>query len=233
MNAIFASKMYKYSKNKDKVKAALDNPVNGELIKQLGEYLGEEYQQLNQSAKTEDEPIVQDVDNDSEESDSNVVHNNNSHSFTPPSHGSVSPHNDMKLDSEFENVDNEESEESHNEDENLDEILDVESSTEVNKSPIMSTTDPNNVVVIDNISTELLGLLNSRVDTSGVIRVAVKADEVWVYYSDDINLNNLMTNVITLLQASNYYFLDFNRLARTDNAIVFTISMNDTKEVSE
>ncbi len=37
-----------------------------------------------------------------------------------------------------------------------------------------------------------------------------------------------MSTVIELLNAANYQYLIFNRLARTENAIVFTISVNDT-----
>ena len=42
-----------------------------------------------------------------------------------------------------------------------------------------------------------------------------------------------MTAVIDTLNAANYHYLIFNRLARTDNAIVFTINSNDTANAME
>lgn len=41
-------------------------------------------------------------------------------------------------------------------------------------------------------------------------------------------LLSAMSTVIELLNAANYQYFIFNRLARTENAIVFTISVNDT-----
>ena len=38
----------------------------------------------------------------------------------------------------------------------------------------------------------------------------------------------MMPNVIDVLNAANYYYLVFNRLARTDNAIVFDLTTTDT-----
>lgn len=72
-----------------------------------------------------------------------------------------------------------------------------------------------------------------RQDTCGVDRVQFKDDEVWVYYNDKINLNNVMSVVIEVLNAANYTYLEFNRLARSDNAMVFQIIFNDSnKEVN-
>ena len=78
------------------------------------------------------------------------------------------------------------------------------------------------------IANEIKGTLNVRQDTAGVNRVQIKNDELWIYYNDDINLNNVMANVISVLNAANYQYFEFNRLARTDNAIVFAISLENT-----
>ena len=75
---------------------------------------------------------------------------------------------------------------------------------------------------------ELKGTLNARSETSGVSRIAIKSEELWIYYNDDVNLNSMMPNVIDVLNAANYYYLVFNRLARTDNAIVFDLTTTDT-----
>lgn len=50
---IFSSKLYQASTRKEKIKSALENPINAELVKQLDEYIGEEYKQQHQ--KIEDE----------------------------------------------------------------------------------------------------------------------------------------------------------------------------------
>ena len=44
MKAIYASKLYKTSTRKNKIHAAIQNPVNAELVSQLAKYLDEEYQ---------------------------------------------------------------------------------------------------------------------------------------------------------------------------------------------
>ena len=67
------------------------------------------------------------------------------------------------------------------------------------------------------------GTFNSRKDCVGVSRVAVKDSELWVYYNDDINLNNVMTAVVDLVSELGMTYLEFNRLARSNNAIVFDI----------
>lgn len=73
------------------------------------------------------------------------------------------------------------------------------------------------------------GTLNAKDDTSGVSRVGVKDDkEVWVYYNDNVNLNDVMVPVIEQMNASGYTYLEFNRLARSDNAVVFVVLREDT-----
>lgn len=71
----------------------------------------------------------------------------------------------------------------------------------------------------------IVGLLNAKDDTCGV-RMAQVVDmkELWIYYQDDKNLNDVMEPVIKLLCQSDYSWLSFSRLARKDNAIVFDIN---------
>ena len=69
----------------------------------------------------------------------------------------------------------------------------------------------------------LKGSINLREDTQGVNRILKKNDEIWIYYEDKVNLNNVMGSVIELVSALGYANLEFNRLARSDNAIVFQI----------
>jgi hypothetical protein len=89
---------------------------------------------------------------------------------------------------------------------------------------IVSTTivKPEQLVSIDTLK----GTLNARADLAGVSRVAVKEkeQEIWIYYNDNVNLNNIMVEVIEFVKNAGYDVLEFNRLARSDNAIVFSIS---------
>ena len=64
-------------------------------------------------------------------------------------------------------------------------------------------------------------MLEDSEDTKGVARINLKDDELWIYYKDSINLNSIMEPVINMIDSSQYSNLSFNRLARTDNAIVF------------
>ena len=80
--------------------------------------------------------------------------------------------------------------------------------------------DPFVVPTLDTVQ----GQLNAFEDTCGVIRTKQVGDELWIYFNDKKNLNNLMEAVIDRLGAAGFYQLEFNRLARTDNAIVFQIA---------
>lgn len=72
-------------------------------------------------------------------------------------------------------------------------------------------------------------MLNSDSITEGVTRVRTKGEnEVWVYYNDNVNLNDVMVPVIEQMNRPGYTYLEFNRLARSDNAIVFVIIRDDT-----
>lgn len=108
---------------------------------------------------------------------------------------------------------------------------DVNSATQVTAScgvslPRIDVTDDMN-----NQVESIKGTLNSQQLTCGVTRVAVKNDEVWCYYNDSVNLNEVMVKAIDLVSKAGYSYLEFNRLARSDNAIVFVISICKTAEL--
>ena len=206
--AIFASKLYKSSTNQYKIRAALDNLVNSELVKQLDEYIGEEYKSNKH---------LQDSDDfdDNENSDSKPE------SFV----------SDDKSDDDTVNKidDSDISSDQNSDDSEPDSDEEATASVQIKKTGIMSNTNiSTDYNMLLGIAGELKGTLNARSYTMGVVRTLVKDDDLWIYYNDNINLNNVMTSVIDLLNAANYYYLIFNRLARTENAIVFAINMHDT-----
>ena len=67
------------------------------------------------------------------------------------------------------------------------------------------------------------GSLNAVEDTAGVTRIRVKDKELWIYYQDSVNLNSVMGPVIDSMNALGYTYLEFSRLARSDNALVFDL----------
>lgn len=102
---------------------------------------------------------------------------------------------------------------------------DVTSSTvSASSLPRTDVTDNMNLEVKD-----IKGTLNSIESTSGVSRVSVKDDkEVWIHYNDNVNLNDVMVDVIEYMNKYGYTYLEFNRLARSENAVVFVIIKSDT-----
>lgn len=217
MNSIFASKLYICSSRQDKVKAALTNPINAELVSQIADYLDdEELRKLADKSDKKEESANTDKEDKKKDSEEHDFKDESVH-FTPNPRSFPSSERDMeeKEESDIEDKEAEEAEETKDKEDK------VESNTYIDPSSIC----------INNISGDvnsIKGILNMNDDTKGVTRVNIKNDEMWIYYEDSINLNNIMTSVIELLNASNYFYLEFNRLARSDNAIVFQISMEDT-----
>lgn len=81
---------------------------------------------------------------------------------------------------------------------------------------------------------DIKGILNALDSTCGVSRVHSKDNgEVWIYYNDTVNLNDVMVPVIEELNRPGYTYLNFNRLARSENSLVFVITKNDTERVKK
>lgn len=193
--------MYKSSTRKSKIQAALSNPVNQPLVTQLRSYLDDEYRKEEilepdiEMKKEKGSPVKDEHIDESSTDDKKVIDDNTK--FSNP--------NGDKEDIDVEDADkgNNSSEDDNN----------VNSSK---KCAIRSSID------LDSLK----GTMNAVSDTCGVQRVKIDEDkkELWVYYNDDINLNDIMTPLIELLESSSYNYLIFNRLARSGNAVVFEIS---------
>lgn len=201
MKQLYACKMYKSSTRKSKIQAALSNPVNQPLVTQLRSYLDDEYRKEEilepdiEMKKEKGSPVKDEHIDESSKDDKKVIDDNTK--FSNP--------NGDKEDIDVEDADkgNDSSEDGNN----------VNSSK---KCAIRSSID------LDSLK----GTMNAVSDTCGVQRVKIDEDkkELWVYYNDDINLNDIMTPLIELLESSSYNYLIFNRLARSGNAVVFEIS---------
>lgn len=218
MIAIYTSKFYKASKRQNEIRAAVENPINRELVLQLKEYIDDE--EMPDVSDSEPKEVKNDSVTKSEQKSDDIPESK----FTPRSSSSKIPPADHHL-----------SDMLKDEEDNSDIPQEVpsaefEKQRETEEETVSESTDVqgNPVVACVDFSTQtdsVVGILNANAETSGVRRCMVKPeDELWIYYNDSINLNNVMEPVISLLNAADYGHLDFNRLARTDNAIVFSIS---------
>lgn len=241
LQRIYSSKLYVTSTRKDRIHAAInsDNKWNVALVQQLEEYLDQDALAELQQAEAEAE-AKQGVSDDvggaapdtGEESGGS---SRPSLANTPPSPSfSGSPLADFG-DDELADIDIPEDigEEAAPEEPSGPEPEEpIESVTQEGR-PITSATIIKWNTLDDVISAcdTIKGTLNSREDTNGVTRLEVKDSELWVYYNDESNLNDKMIEVISVLNSIGYTYLKFNRLARSNNAIVFDIILNASEPI--
>lgn len=239
MNAIFASKIYKASTRKDRIHAAMAAPGNLNLVQQLADSLDEEYQtpenlgidteaeeQEQKTAESSDLFVDEDIDPEKDlvtvdDLASKMTGGGGHHSalsHSSPSGPSEEGDSD-KPDTDTSDLmpDSPMTEEPKKTEEPAEASTKITSSTDVKINPVPAEALDLNV---------LKATLNNREDLAGVTRVAQKEKEIWIYYKDEVNLNNIMIDVVELLaNQQQYKCFTFNRLARSDNAIVFEITL--------
>lgn len=231
MNAIFASKLFRSSTRQDKIRAALADPVNMELVQQLRSYLDEPYQKMELMDPQPEEPETDTSEapaegETGEESPSTPESNSPAPSHTgAPSHVSAPISDPMDIPGL--NIEDESSSEELPENEPSEPSSNEESVPP--EEPVAESTKITSSTDVQDTIEQLKGSINMRQETSGVNRILKKEDEIWIYYEDKVNLNNVMGPVIELVNALGYSNLEFNRLARSDNAIVFQIYENTTQ----
>ena len=233
LQRIYSSKLYVTSTRKDRIHAAMQDPINSELLQQLSDYLDDDSQVLLKQAtakvKQKEEQEQSKAPNGS--NDAGNSDTPNEPSFGGGSHGpsfSGSPIDDFG-DDELADIDLPDDSEAP---ETPEEPEAVESVTKEGKPITSSTIIYWNTIddVISDCET-IKGTLNAREDTKGVTRLQVVDHELWIYYNDDSNLNDKMIEVISVINSTGYTYLKFNRLARSNNAIVFDILLNDTEQI--
>ena len=100
----------------------------------------------------------------------------------------------------------------------------VEENTAVTQEEVISADDINAEEETAVLQSGIIKkLLNDQEDAQGVVRVDIDDKDVWIYYDDKVNLNDVLDNVISIIKSNGYDMLKFSRLARTDNAVVFDI----------
>lgn len=238
LEAIYSSKLYRSSKRKGKIFAAINDPINSELVGQLAKALGEEYKkpeylikdyQDKESEKNKSFEKDKSIDSDDIDDDQSDENTTSSHS----SNGSPDLDSNVEENNDSDNFDDFSSKDTASPDTEGSSIDSgpgpVQESISLFGHPIVGSQMREKFKDMQQVSDEIKGLLNFNDSTQGVNRILVKENELWIYYNDDINLNNVMGIVIEILNASGYTYLEFNRLARSDNAVVFQITFKDTQ----
>lgn len=242
---ILNSKLYKGSKRKESILSAM-SAINTPLAVQLKSYLSEESKREVDQAKFDQEvkdEEIQDLAEDIANEESGEVpsgessssfgggHSSSPMSFTP-SHGGGGSHmssGDLADSSEPDLGDTPDLDIDTSEPESEHAAEDVEESTTSNlenQKPVVSNTFVSINHVAQDVS-EIPGLLNLKDETKGVINATIKGgpdSTVWIYYDNDVDISKILDKVISTLNLSGYFYLDFNRIARDQNAVVFDIN---------
>ena len=226
---VLSSFVYSGSSRKLAILAAANNPINTELVTQLVGYLDEEYLKPKEEAPIK--PAESRAKHAADKLDSKSA--DQVASQPKSSRSSFSIRDDSRsLASMFgDDVDEPEPEpepESEPESE-LEPELEPEPESEPTVDDKTSTepVEPESEVesstqipdTFESISASAAAALNAFDATAGVRSTKVQGNELWIYYKDDVNLNSVMESVIDSMPNS---IVEFNRLARSHNAIVFT-----------
>ena len=210
LKIIYSSKLYKASSRKDKIRANINNPINVELVQQIADYVDvNEPEQLDTKVNKPSESVVKRSDH--------PAPNRGADKINHSSESDVSPSDDIEpmpgLITDDETV-SDKPQPAQPEDESAEEINESEKLTD---DTVQGVEGICSSIDINQIKDEL----NDSPLTEGVIRVANKAREIWVYFNDNTNLNDIMVNVIDSIFSRYGAQLEFNRLARSENAMVF------------
>lgn len=233
------NRFYLASKHKETIQSAISDPMNGELVKQLNEYIDDDkYNVVVVDDKGNEAGVQQGAPQESGNAEAPSAPSMPSRPSAPSS-PSGSP-----ASVDFDDLDFDSDESASNEEETPPGMMvdgepvsdagepteDAEAAEEPSDSDINGVIDITTADSVDAIvPQDLKQKLNDNEATAGVIRVAKKNDELWVYYDDKINLNNIMIDIIEFISNLGYSGIEFNRVARSENAMVFQItSSGDT-----
>jgi hypothetical protein len=220
---IFSSKLFAVSSRKAEIRAAASNPINQNLMQQLSTALDKSYQKAEYLLDEEDQEKLRQEQAESAEPEVDETEESEVTEETgaEPKEHSAPPAKPSNLHSKFK-----EAEKSMSEDEPSEPAEGAPTDTGSVDTKMEAATDidngieDNGIQDTKSIADSVKAALNDNAETAGVSRTAVKDDELWVYYEDSINLNKVMASAIETLNTLGYG-LEFNRLARSDNAIVF------------
>lgn len=209
---IYGCKMFRSSSRKNHIKANIANPINVELVQQI--------QDLTDDSEDNSEKV-----NPSENRSERKILKGPSSS---PSGGSYSPSFSDDIEpSEDDIFIPDESNDESDKDEKTDDSINLDNSDELNDEDVsdenVESSEAITAVVEDDVDiNQLKSILNESSSlTYGVSRISERKNEVWIYYNDDVNLNPMLSDIIYTVESSKFKNLEFNRIARSDNAVVF------------
>ena len=237
MTSIFESKIFASlsQERKDKIRAAYLNPVNVELVQQLSSYLDEPVEEkIPEVDNVETKPS--ETNNESFKDDSFESRESHTSSHTSKTLPSIDKLSDKLEDEERiteEPVSNTEPKNKPTKQEEPEPS--VEPSVEPSQTSDIDKTEASidikaccNIPQVD-LDT-IKGTLNAREETTGVTQIRRRENEIWIYYGDKVNLNNILPSTIDIITYIDPR-LEFNRLARSNNAIVFEVMCDTTYPV--
>lgn len=242
LSRIYASKLYLTSTRKDKIRAAINNMQNVELVQQLSDCLDDEDKELLEDAVKDKEKKLEQAQEKAqpaaEASPENEVPDERNvfspsysgGSFAPPSGGfdDFGGEGDVPDIPDAPDAPPSDSPEpdAAPADEPVQESTAIYGEVKADTDIVVPKYD-----IIDLETNAIKSTLNSRAETAGVQRVAIDDDELWIYYKDEANIGDMMVDVIEFLNASGYTSLAFSRLARSNNAIVFDINLSTQEPI--
>lgn len=233
LQRIYSSKIYVTSTRKDRIHAAINSPINAELVRQLSDYLDDDAKRELSYAIKEEKASEQEQSSGTSASEGSAPADDGFGGGAPsPAPGGHSGFSGDIM-SDFGDDELADVEPITDEGESGGEpSANVEESTAVAGTPIKATS----IIwtTIEDVASDcdvIKGTLNAKDNTSGVSRLQVKENELWIYFNDSVNLNDKMIDVIETLNATGYTYLAFSRLARSDNAIVFDVNLNTDNPV--
>ena len=240
LKIIKCSAIYRASSDKVRIDSALQNPINAELVTQLSDALDDRSRDELRRAK-----MVLDKERDDDDRGDSADGRDNSNTGSADAGEAARPAlNHTVIDDPFFDLGpdgHDEANDAVGEDTTTESPADattdeINESAKIEGTPVTAQTtlysyEPPAPLDFRSISEIIKCTLNGRADAAGVNRILVKDNELWIYYNDSVNLNGVMGVVIEFLNNSGYPYLAFNRLARSENAMVFEIDPSATGDV--
>ena len=235
MEWITNSKLFKASKDQDKILAAIQNPVNKQLVQQLTSYVDSDYAE---KLKSRNDDNLNDVDNsnnknsnesENQEIDININTESTSHHSSPSMNFNPSvelPEESITEETPESDVEAPSSptpESSSESSENVNESTKLAQDSKIIASTYTTIEDVSKAVL------ELPGILNLREETAGVEYADLKSNanhnnEIWIYYNSTVDISKILCDINVVLYEAGLYFLEFVKVSRDDNAAVFAIN---------
>lgn len=233
LQRIYSSKLYVTSTRKDRIHAAMQDPINAELVQQIEDYLDDDAKQELAVAEAQNNPNAPtDQATPSGDGDFGAAPSTGGGpSGSAPSHSSFSGDIFQDFgDDELADVEPMDDAEAPAEDTDVPDAPEtVESVTKEGEAITGSTSIESMAFSLASEVPIIKGTLNAMEQTAGVSRIELKPEELWIYYEDKVNIGDIMVDVIETLNGANYTYLSFSRLARSNNAIVFDVLMSTTE----